>query len=336
MEKRKLLKRRTETKSPNKKKKRKINKVNLWALIVSCVACIGLFCVAVGLIVIVTMLKDKPELDVNDFTNSQSSIIYDAEGYEIAELGTTIRENVSYEDLPNCLVDAFVAVEDSRFFQHNGFDVPRFTRAILSNLRTLSFSQGGSTFTMQLVKNTYFSDDATGKQASRSGVSGVTRKVQEIALAMELENSNEVNKKTIMELYLNKLNFGGNRNIRGIEKAAEYYFGKSVTELNLAESALLAGVINAPSAYNPFYNLEKATSRRNEVLYQMYNHGYITEEEYQLARCIKVEDLLVDDSARSSSNGVAIPYQAYIDQVVSEVYEITGKDPYTTGMRIYT
>ena len=177
---------------------------------------------------------------------------------------------------------------------------------------------------MQLVKNTYFSDDATGKQASRSGVSGVTRKVQEIALAMELENSNEVNKKTIMELYLNKLNFGGNRNIRGIEKAAEYYFGKSVTELNLAESALLAGVINAPSAYNPFYNLEKATSRRNEVLYQMYNHGYITEEEYQLARCIKVEDLLVDDSARSSSNGVAIPYQAYIDQVVSEVYEITG------------
>ncbi|MBR0461542.1 MAG: transglycosylase domain-containing protein [Erysipelotrichaceae bacterium] len=335
MEKKRTLRRNTTAKSPNKKK-RKINKVNLWAVIISCIACLGLICVAAGMVVIVGMLKDKPTLDVNDFTNSQSSIIYDRDGNEIAELGTTIRENVSFEDLPNCLVDAFVAVEDSRFFEHNGFDVPRFTKAFLSNLRTLSFSQGGSTFTMQLIKNTYFQKDDTGEMASRSGVSGVTRKVQEIALAMELENSSEINKKIIMELYLNKLNFGGNRNIRGVEKAAEYYFNKSVTELNLAESALLAGVINAPSAYNPYYNLEKATNRRNEVLYQMMYHGYITEEEYQLARSIKVEDLLADGSTRSSSNGVAIPYQAYIDQVVAEVYEITGKDPYTTGMRIYT
>ncbi len=320
-----------------KKPKKKIGKVNLWATIIASIACIGLLCVIIGLVVVVGMLKDKPELDVSKFTNTESSVIYDENGDMVAELGTTIRENVSYDDLPQVLVDAFVAVEDSRYFEHNGFDVPRFTKALLSNLRTLSFSQGGSTFTMQLVKNTYFSNDETGQSASRSGLSGVERKVQEIALAMELENSNEVNKKTILELYLNKLNFGGNRNIRGVQKASEYYFGKNVSELNLAESAMLAGIINAPNAYNPFNNLDLATQRRNEVLYLMNYHGYISDEEYKLAKSIKVEDLLIDYSSSSkSSSGSASPYQAYIDAVVSEVYELTGKDPYTDGMHIYT
>lgn len=324
-------------KQVNKKPKRKINKVNLWATIIASIACVGLLCMIVGLVMIVGMLKSKPELDISKFTNTESSVIYDENGDMIAELGTTIRENVSYDDLPQVLVDAFVAVEDSRYFEHNGFDVPRFTKALLSNLKSLSFSQGGSTFTMQLVKNTYFSNDETGQTASRSGLSGVERKVQEIALAMELESSNEVNKKTILELYLNKLNFGGNRNIRGVQKASEYYFGKNVSELNLAESAMLAGIINAPNAYNPFNNLELATQRRNEVLYLMKYHGYITEDEYNLAKSIKVEDLLIDYSSSSkSSSGSSSPYQAYIDAVVSEVYELTGKDPYTDGMHIYT
>ena len=320
-----------------KKPKRKISKVNLWATIIASIACIGLLCMIIGLVVIVGMLKNKPELDISKFTNTESSVIYDENGDMIAELGTTIRENVSYDDLPQVLVDAFVAVEDSRYFEHNGFDVPRFTKALLSNLRTMSFSQGGSTFTMQLVKNTYFSNDETGQTASRSGLSGVERKVQEIALAMELESSNEVNKKTILELYLNKLNFGGNRNIRGVQKASEYYFGKNVSELNLAESAMLAGIINAPNAYNPFNNLELATQRRNEVLYLMKYHGYISDEEYKLAKSIKVEDLLIDYSSSSkTSGGNSSPYQAYIDAVVSEVYDLTGKDPYTDGMHIYT
>ncbi len=320
-----------------KKPKRKINKVNLWATIIASIACVGLLCMIIGLVMIVGMLKNKPELDISKFTNTESSVIYDENGDMIAELGTTIRENVSYDDLPQVLVDAFVAVEDSRYFEHNGFDVPRFTKALLSNLKSMSFSQGGSTFTMQLVKNTYFSNDETGQTASRSGLSGVERKVQEIALAMELESSNEVNKKTILELYLNKLNFGGNRNIRGVQKASEYYFGKNVSELNLAESAMLAGIINAPNAYNPFNNLDLATQRRNEVLYLMKYHGYITEDEYNLAKSIKVEDLLIDYSSSSkSSSGSSSPYQAYIDAVVSEVYELTGKDPYTDGMHIYT
>ena len=318
-----------------KKPKRKMSKLNLWATIIAVIVCIGLIGVTIGLITVANMLRTKPELDVSKFTNSESSVIYDENGDMVAELGATIRENVSYNELPQILVDAFVAVEDSRFFEHNGFDVPRFTKALLSNIKTRSFSQGGSTFTMQLVKNTYFSNDEEGTTASRKGLSGVARKVQEIALAMELEKSNEINKRTILELYLNKINFGGNRNIRGVQKASEYYFGKDVSELNLAESAMLAGIINAPNAYNPFNNLELATERRNQVLYLMNYHGYITDDEYKLAKNIKVEDLLVDYS-KNNSSGSGSPYQAYIDAVVSEVYELTGKDPYSQGMRIYT
>lgn len=315
------------------KKKKKINRVNLWATIVSIVAVIGLVGLVAGIILIATLLSNKPVLNVSDFDQQESSIVYDSRGEEIANLGTVIRQNVEYDEIPNCVVDAFVAIEDSRYFEHNGFDVPRFTKAILENIRTLSFGQGGSTFTMQLVKNTYFTDDETGEQAARSGARGVRRKVQEIALAMELEKVKS--KQDIFESYVNKLNFGGSNNIRGIQKASQYYFGKDLSQCNLIEGALLAGVINAPNYYNPFYNLEAAQERVEEVLYQMRNHGYISKAEYDLARSIRIEDVL-KDPFKSDKEGEGIPYQAYIDQVVSEVMSLTNLDPYTTTMHIYT
>ncbi|MBR4470360.1 MAG: transglycosylase domain-containing protein, partial [Erysipelotrichaceae bacterium] len=315
------------------KKKRKINKVNVWAAIVSIIAALGLIGLIAGIGLIATLLRNKPTLNVADFEQAESSVVYDSQGEEIANLGTVIRQNVEYEEIPNCVVDAFVAIEDSRYFQHNGFDVPRFTKAILENIRTLSFGQGGSTFTMQLVKNTYFTNDDTGEQAARSGASGVRRKVQEIALAMELEKAKS--KQDIFESYVNKLNFGGSNNIRGIQKAAQYYFGKDLQECNLVEGALLAGVINAPNYYNPFYNLEAAQERVIEVLYQMRNHGYISKAEYELAKSVRIEDLL-NDPYKNDKDGEGIPYQAYIDQVVSEVMELTNLDPYTTTMHIYT
>ncbi len=320
----------TKQKTDNiKKPKRKIDKVRLWAMILSGVILVGVVVLIIGLIVMFTMLADKPEVSLDDFQNQESTEIYDVNGDIVAELGMTIRENITYDDLPNVLVDAFVAVEDSRFFTHNGFDISRFSKAIIENIKSMSFSQGGSTFTMQLVKNTYFVDDEAGIGATKE----VSRKVQEIVMAMELEN--QTSKKNIFELYLNKLNFGGNRNIRGIEKAANYYFDKSVTELNLAESALLAGVINAPNAFNPFNDLEAATARRNEVLYLMNYHGYISDEEYELASCIKVEDLLVDPNSHTG-DGEGINYQAYVDAVVSEVMDLTNQDPYVVPMKIYT
>ena len=312
--------------------KRKASTLDVWAAIVSVVTVLALIGVIAGIGVIFVMLQNKPTLNVADFDQAESSVIYDSQGEEIANLGTVIRQNVEFEEIPNCVVDAFVAVEDSRFFEHNGFDLPRFTKAFLENIRTMSFGQGGSTFTMQLVKNTYFTNDETGEEAARSGARGIRRKVQEIALAMELEKAKS--KQDIFESYLNKLNFGG-ANIRGIQKAAQYYFGKDISECGLVEGALLAGVINAPSLYNPFYNLEESQERTLEVLYQMKNHGYITQQEYDLAKSVRIEDLL-NDPYSSRREGEGIPYQAYIDAVVSEVISMTGLDPYSTTMHIYT
>ena len=325
--------------NPNKKPKKKKDKVTIFAWIVSIIVILGIICGSLGVYMLYNMIKERPELDIYDFQNSESSIVYDRNGNVVAELGTTIRENVSYNDLPNNVIDAFVAVEDSRFFEHNGFDLPRFTKAFLENLKTMSFSQGGSTFTMQLVKNTYFTNDETGENAARSGLSGIQRKAQEIALAIELEK--QLPKEKILELYLNKLNFGGgSRNIRGIQKASLYYFGKEITDVTLQEAAFLAGVVNAPSAFNPFFHLEAATKRRNDVLYLMKQHGYIDEDEYMLAINTKLEDSLVSDTnggyVNERGTGGGTKYQAYIDAVVNEVITTTGLDPYTTTMKIYT
>lgn len=281
-----------------------------------------------GLYIASEMIKDAPEISLNDFEGLESSQIYDQDGILITELGAYLRENITYEDMPNSLVDAFVAIEDSRYFEHPGFDVPRFAKAALENLKSKSFGQGGSTFTMQLVKNTYFQVDDL--ENSTIAEKSVDRKVQEIWTALKLEK--QIDKKQIFQLYLNKLNFGGN--IRGVQKAAQYYFGKDAKDLSLGESALLAGIINRPNAYNPYENLDYATNRRNTVLDMMVYHGYITEMEADLAKSIRVEDLLVGEDYTIPESGG--PYQAYVDAVIEEVKQITGKDPALTPMKVYT
>ena len=314
-----------------KKPKKPLDKIKVAAIVVWSIIGVGFVCLIAGLIFMFTMLSGKPEVKAEDFISDQSTEIYDRNGDIIAEVGYVKRTNVGYEDLPNVVVDAFVATEDSRFFTHPGFDVARFSKAILENLKSFSFSQGGSTFTMQLIKNTYFVDDEEGVEATKS----IERKVQEIALSFEVEDV--LDKKTILELYLNKLNFGGVGNIRGIEKASLYYFGKSISEVNLNEAAFLAGVINAPFAYDPHNNIELANERKNQVLYLMNYHGYITDTEYELAKKVRVEDLLQDTNGNTSEEGSdEFQYQAYIDTVIQEVINETGLDPATTPMKIYT
>ena len=311
------------------RKKRKINKRNLLVIILVICTALELIVGSAGLIVMSSMLKSKPELDVNDFFSNESSRVFDKDGNQIADVGSTIRDNVSYDELPESLIDAFIAVEDSRYFEHNGFDIARFTKAMLENLKSMSFSQGGSTFTMQLVKLTYFQNDEAGTSKAKS----IEYKVQQIFLAMELEQQSD--KTSIFEMYLNKMNYGGTGNIRGIQKAAEYYYGKNVSELNLTESAMLAGIINSPYTYDPFNYLDYATNRRDTVLYLMKYHGYITEKEYKLARSVKVEDLLINPKTHSSEGG-AYAYQSYIDTAINEAQKLTGQDPTTVAMDIYT
>ncbi len=282
-----------------------------------------------GVSYLVYVLKDAPTLNVEDFESQNSSKIFDSNGTLVADVGYQIRENVSYDDLPQSVIDAFVSIEDSRFFEHNGFDLPRFTKAFIDNIRTMSIASGGSTFTMQLVKGTYFeTEEAT---AVRSGLAGINRKIREIYTAINSEDL--LSKKRILELYLNRLNFGVPGNKRGIQTAAQYYFGKDITDVNLIEAAFLAGVINAPNYYNPMYDLELAQERTDTVLYQMERHGYISSEEYELALSVNLENLLVGSTTTSDQS---IPYQAYVDVVVNEVIELTGMDPIDVPMRIYT
>ena len=313
-------------KPPKRTKWQKIRLVLAW-IVCLCVLIEIIVC-AVGLSISFTMLEDKPELKVSDFVSNESSIMYDKDGNIVAELGAYLRKNISYDQMPESLIDAVLSIEDSRYFEHFGFDIPRFFKSGLAVLQAGDFVQGGSTLTMQLVKNTYFQTDDVDTGGTLAPKK-IGRKVQEIVLAMELDN--ELDKKTVFELYLNKLNFGGN--IRGVQKAAIYYFGKDASELNIAESALLAGIINAPNGYNPYYYLDKATARRNEVLDMMAYHGYISEEECSLYKSIKVEDQLVGEENNEAD---ASQYQSYIDVVIQEATELTGKDPALYGMTIYT
>ncbi len=317
------LPKRNKASKPNGTK-RKGMVVTVLSIVVSAFVVIGLAGTAVASLIITDILVETPTLNVDDFISPDSTKIYDADGELIADIGFHLRENITYEQMPQSLIDAFVAVEDSRFFIHNGFDLPRFTKALIENLQSGSFGQGGSTFTMQLVKNTYFVTEET--LAART----IDRKFQEIALAIELENS--LSKKRILELYVNKVNYGVPNSL-GIQNASLYYFGKEVEELTLSESAFLAGVINAPNLNNPYRSLESGTRRRNVVLDLMVRHGYITTEEARQAKSIKLEDLLIGNQRNL---GEAIPYQSYIDVVVEEVIKLTGKDPYIVPMTIYT
>lgn len=265
----------------------------------------------------------------------------------IGELGGESRENVTYDQIPQVTIDAFLAIEDSRFFSHNGFDMPRFISSALNNLKNADLSQGGSTLTMQAIDN-YIMKPQEEKDNKNgiyySSFEKIENKIKEIYQSMVLEK--DMNKEDIITAYLNQINFG--QHARGIQKGAEYYFGKNVEELNLSESAFLAGVINAPNAYNPYNGVvnksnedgstttinyyKAATTRRDDTLYQMYNHGYITEEEYKLAKSTKLAFQLDGTGSDASDNANT----AIMFQVADEVHAITGEDPTTTPMKVYT
>ncbi|MCI6272771.1 MAG: transglycosylase domain-containing protein [Erysipelotrichaceae bacterium] len=313
-----------------RKANRKINKKAIWTIVVILILTIGLIGSTVGLVVLNKMLKTKPSLEMSNLVSKESSKIYDKDNNLIADVGVQIRTNIKYNQLPESLVDAFVSIEDSRFFEHPGFDVARFAKAMIENIKAMRFAQGGSTMTMQLIKLSFFTDDEAGIGAAKS----IERKVQEIALSLELDKS--LNKKEILELYLNKMNFGGSGNIRGIEKASYYYFGKSANELNVAESAILSGIINRPTAYNPFKYLDYATKRRNTVINMMVRHGYLSKTEGDLIKSIKVEDILVNPDKAKGTGSQEYEYQSYIDTVVNEAKELTGLDPTLVAMNIYT
>lgn len=290
------------------------------------ILCIYMIIGTAGITLVRKLTDDIPSLDLSRLNSEESTIIYDGDDNVITEVGTYYRQNITYEDCPESLVDAFLAIEDSRYFTHNGFDIPRFSKSII-NTFVHGDMQGGSTFTMQLVKNSYFSIEDGQQSTERKAT--IRYKVQQILLSMELET--KMDKKEIFALYINKVNFGDR--IRGVQKAAQYYFGKNVSDLSLSESAMLAGIVNLPNRYNPYYYLDYATTRRNQVLSLMVTHGYISQLEYDLASSIRVEDLL---SGGKNMNTENMQFAEYTDVVLQEALALTGKDPVLNGMEIHT
>ena len=299
--------------------KRKINikKVSGVVTIIAVIICLG-FASVFGF----QILKNTSSFDAEKLLSSEASQVFDSEGNVIYTFGSDIngkRENITYDDLPQILIDAVVAAEDSRFFEHDGFDLPRIIKAAFSNLIAGGITGGGSTITQQLIKKTYFPKEEQT----------YTRKLSEIILAIQADKA--LSKEEIITLYLNKIYFGRSTDSIGIAAACKYYFNKDVSEITLPEAAMLAGSLNSPSNYDPYYNLNKATKRRNTILDLMVKHGYISQDECDLAKQVKIENTLCQSVEKNDSS-----YGAYVDLVASEVKEKTGLDPKETQMKIYT
>ena len=260
-----------------------------------------------------------PTLSEKDLIATTSSKIYDNQNNLIADLGAEKRINVKTNEIPTDLVNAIVAIEDHRFFNHRGVDFIRIGGAFFSNLR--GGRQGGSTLTQQLIKLTYFSTSSSDQTLSR--------KIQEAWLATQLEQ--KATKQEILTYYINKV-YMSNGNY-GMQTAARSYYAKDLKDLSLPQVALLAGMPQAPNQYDPYTNPEAALQRRNLVLKEMLDMKSITNEQYESAVNTPVTDGL--QSLTGSSN-----YPAYMDnylkEVIQQVEEETGYNVLTTGMDVYT
>ena len=262
----------------------------------------------------------SPALSEEKLVATTSSKIYDKDDKLIADLGAERRVNAEASEIPVNLVNAIVAIEDHRFFDHRGVDSIRIGGAFLNNLRG-SKKQGGSTLTQQLIKLTYFSTTAADQT--------LKRKVQEAWLATQLESKKT--KQEIMTYYVNKV-YMSNGNY-GMQTAAQAYYGKNLSELNVPQLALLAGMPQAPNQYDPYTHPEAALNRRNLVLREMHDMKFLNDKDYQAAINSPVTDGLQPLKTAAS-------YPAYMDnylkEVINQVEEETSYNLLTTGMEVYT
>ncbi len=226
---------------------------------------------------------------------------------------TSSSDYISIDKLNNYTTNAFISVEDKRFYSHKGIDYKRILGAIINNVKSVSIKEGASTISQQLIKNTHLSSEKTLK-----------RKFNEIHLTLQLEN--KYSKKQILEKYLNTIYFGGGA--YGINNASKLYFNKTADKLTVNESAMLAGIIKAPSYYSPINNYENSINRKNLVLKLMYNENYITKTEYQ--NCINKNPTI-----KSMENGYLY---SYVKAVNSELENLVNFNPYTKNktVKIYT
>ncbi len=240
--------------------------------------------------------------------------VYARDGSLIAEFGEMKRTPLKYAEFPPRLVQAILAAEDDRFFEHPGVDYQGLLRAAFHLIRTGEKGQGGSTITMQVARNFFLSREKT-----------YLRKLNEILLALKIED--ELSKQQILELYLNKIYLG--KRAYGFAAAAQVYYGKTPAELTLPEMAMIAGLPKAPSRYNPVVNPERARVRRDYVLGRMHRLGFISDEEYQAA---------LADPVHAEVHGQEVDLEApYVAEMVrTAMIRRFGNAAYTEGYQVYT
>ena len=310
--------RHTKKKAPTSSKKK------LWKKIL-----IGVLAfVAAAIIAIVAIFAyygaTAPTIQASDLEGATETKILDKDGELIYSLGGEKRDIITSEQVPQLLKDAITSIEDKRFYSHMGIDPIRIAGSFLRNAKAGQITQGGSTITQQLVKLAVFStkkEDQTYK-----------RKIQEIMLALQLERN--YSKEQILTYYLNKVYMANN--VYGFGTASHYYFNKELFELSLPQVALLAGMPQAPTSYDPYANADQAKERRDLVLYSMKENGKITKEQYDQAVATPVTEGLIAHNNNVDSNDKALVYDSFVTMVLKEVQEKTGLDPYNDGLTIET
>jgi penicillin-binding protein 1A len=309
-----------------KKKKRK-----LWKIILLSIALIIFVLAGVGTGIILAYIKSAPVINVDDFSKklAQTSYIYDKDGKYVESLhGIEDRQYVPLSKINQYTQDAFIAIEDERFKDHSGIDIKRILGALWADLKSGKPDQGASTITQQLVKNTMLTPAKKLK-----------RKIQEAYLAMQLEK--QLSKSQILEYYLNTIYLGGPA--YGVQAAAEHYFNKDADKLTLAESALIAGLTQNPSTYNPYSNEDTPDVYKNRqltVLNQMLKNNFITREEYEQAKNEKLvfqkkdssSDLKYQWFVESAVDSISADLKAKYNYTQDEIYKMV----YTGGLKIYT
>ncbi|MDE1220716.1 PBP1A family penicillin-binding protein [Vibrio aestuarianus] len=280
---------------------------------------LSLICIILGVTTIFGFyFYVKPDLpDVATLRDVQLQTpmqVYSQDGKLISQFGEKRRIPLRLEEMPPELIEAIIATEDSRFYEHYGFDPIGITRAAIAVVASGSAKQGASTITQQLARNFYLSNEKK-----------IMRKIKEIFIAIHIEQL--LSKQEILELYLNKIYLGYRS--YGIGAAAQVYFGKEVKDLTLSEIALIAGLPKAPSTMNPIYSVERATNRRNVVLQRMLDERYITQTQYEQAR---------NEPLMSKYHGAEIELNApYVAEIARAwMVERYGEEAYTSGMIVTT
>ncbi|GKU84700.1 transglycosylase domain-containing protein [Niallia sp. NCCP-28] len=289
-------------------KKRHITQIILLALLVVILLSILYF----------TYLASQANVSTLKAGLSQATVIYDKDGDEATRIKTDRTEGVEISELPDYVPGAVVAIEDERFYQHNGFDIKGIARVFFKNILAGRITGGGSTITQQLTKNALLSSEQTYK-----------RKAEELFLAVEIEK--HYKKDEILQMYLNHVYFGSGA--WGIDTASKKYFNKSIKDVSISEAALLAGLLQAPSALDPYKNYDGAMKRRNIVLSKMKEQNIITNKEYKKA---VGEKIILEDGGGSF---IKREYPYYTDAVIDEaisLYGLTQDELLKRGYEIYT